>query len=92
MTRIKYYNSIDQAQSVPSAIRDKACRVAVRYRFRANDYYLSLIDWSNPNDPIRRIVIPHENELEPWGQLDASDEGGMQSISDSRPTRTIAFW
>lgn len=74
MTRIKYYNNLDQARCVPSAVRDNAHPVTDRYRFRANDYYLSLIDWSNPNDPIRRIVMPHESELDAWGQLDPSDE------------------
>lgn len=48
--------------------------VADKYGFRANDYYLSLIDWEDPDDPIRRIIIPHEDELIQWGCLDASNE------------------
>jgi len=42
--------------------------------FRTNDYYNSLINWSDPDDPIRRIVIPDAGELENWGRLDASNE------------------
>lgn len=41
-----------------------------------NDYYLSLINWDDPNDPIRHIVIPIIEELEEWGRLDPSDEKG----------------
>ena len=49
-------------------------KVADRFAFRVNDYYLSLIDWDDPNDPISHIVIPDVAELEEWGRLDPSDE------------------
>ncbi len=45
-----------------------------RFPFRTNDYYLSLIDWNDPEDPIRRVIIPDMQELDDWGQLDPSDE------------------
>ncbi|MGB4442003.1 MAG: KamA family radical SAM protein [Coriobacteriia bacterium] len=48
--------------------------VTNRFPFRANDYYLQLIDWDDPDDPIRRLVIPDASELEDFGSLDASDE------------------
>jgi lysine 2,3-aminomutase len=48
--------------------------VADRFPFRANDYYLGLVDWDDPDDPIRRLVIPQRGELNEWGSLDASDE------------------
>jgi len=35
---------------------------------------LSLIDWNDPDDPIRQIVIPHLQELDEWGRLDPSSE------------------
>lgn len=48
--------------------------VAERYVFRANEYYLSLIDWSDPDDPIRHLIVPKKEELNDWGKLDASNE------------------
>ena len=48
--------------------------VTARFAFRANDYYLSLIDWDDPADPIRRLIIPHPDELEGRGRLDPSNE------------------
>ena len=48
--------------------------VADKFSFRCSDYYLSLIDWDDPADPIRRIVVPHVQELDEWGRLDPSDE------------------
>jgi len=48
--------------------------VTDKFVFRLNDYYLQLIDWSNPADPLRKIVIPSHEELEEYGRWDASDE------------------
>ena len=48
--------------------------VAEKFVFRANDYYLNLIDWDDPADPIRQLVIPRVDELDEWGTLDASNE------------------
>jgi len=49
-------------------------KVTEKFAFRANDYYLSLINWDDPDDPIRTIVLPHVQELDEWGRLDPSDE------------------
>jgi len=38
---------------------------------------LNLIDWEDPDDPIRRIVVPCEEELSDWGELDASNEDAI---------------
>ena len=51
--------------------------VTDRYAFRANKYYLNLINWDDPDDPIRRLIIPCEEELEQWGELDACDESSI---------------
>ena len=48
--------------------------VSEKYVFRVNDYYLGLIDWNDPDDPIRQLIIPREEELIEWGRLDASNE------------------
>ena len=38
-------------------------------------YYLSLIDWSDTDDPIRRMSIPTFLETDMSGEFDTSDEG-----------------
>ncbi len=73
-SRARYVFTLDKLSHLPEMERIKLEEVIRRYAFRANDYYLSLIDWSDPHDPIRRLVIPHERELQEWGQLDASKE------------------
>lgn len=49
-------------------------RVTEKYPFRANGYYLGLIDWDDPDDPIRRLIIPNVAELNGWSDLDPSNE------------------
>ncbi|MFV1963854.1 MAG: KamA family radical SAM protein [Pirellulaceae bacterium] len=72
--RVKYVRSISQVKGVPDDVRATLEEVSQRYVFRANDYYLGLIDWSDPSDPIRQLIIPRADELNDWGVLDASNE------------------
>jgi len=70
----RYITRIDQIPQLSGPKRSSLARVTDEFVFRANDYYLSLIDWDDPNDPIRRLVVPDERELDTWGRLDASNE------------------
>jgi len=74
MKRPGYITRLDQVPQLSSAEREHLSPVVERYAFRANTYYLGLIDWRDPDDPIRKIAIPSEAELDDWGRLDASDE------------------
>jgi len=72
--QVRYIRDLDEIPNLRPEERAKLKRVAERYAFRANDYYLSLINWQDPADPIRRIIVPREDELNDWGRLDASNE------------------
>ncbi|NQS97437.1 MAG: KamA family radical SAM protein [candidate division Zixibacteria bacterium] len=74
MHKIKYIRNINKLPQLSQQERDQLAEVTARYAFRANEYYLSLIDWDNPADPIRRIIIPSIDELDAWGDLDISNE------------------
>ncbi len=74
MRKIKYYHNIGDIEQLTQSERDTLRQVTERFAFRANDYYLSLIDWDDPACPIRRLIIPHTDELEGWGRLDPSNE------------------
>lgn len=75
--RVQYITDLSQVPEIPEEERKRLESVAGRYAFRVNDYYLSLIDWDDPNDPIRQLVIPQTGELEEWGILDASSESAV---------------
>lgn len=72
--RPQYIRKLDQIEQLTQKEREDLTPVAEQYVFRANSYYLNLIDWDDPNDPIRNLVIPNQREAEDWGELDASNE------------------
>jgi len=72
--KVKYITKIEQLKQLSEQERAELKEVTGKFDFRVNDYYLSLIDWNIPDDPIRHIVIPDRRELEEWGRLDPSDE------------------
>jgi len=74
MDKPKYITNIDQIKEIPAGERQILKNVAEKFMFRTNDYYQKLINWDDPDDPIRKIVIPNQSELTTWGRLDASDE------------------
>ncbi|HEU5376742.1 MAG TPA: KamA family radical SAM protein [Ktedonobacteraceae bacterium] len=44
------------------------------FEFRISRYYADLIDWTDPDDPLRQIVLPHSSEIESDLDIDASRE------------------
>lgn len=76
-TRVTYVRDLDKLENIPEDVRADLKKVSEKYVFRANDYYLGLIDWSDPDDPIRQLVIPRIEELNDWGRLDASNEASV---------------
>jgi len=71
---IKYITKIEQLEKLSEQEKTEVGKVTDEFAFRSNNYYLSLINWDDPDDPIRQIIIPHAQELEQWGRLDPSDE------------------
>jgi len=72
--RPRYLTGIEQVEQLSDREKSALGEVVGQFAFRCNDYYLSLIDWNDPDDPIRRIIIPDPRELDGWGRLDPSDE------------------
>ncbi|WP_204555379.1 KamA family radical SAM protein [Bacillus ectoiniformans] len=74
MVQPKYMMKIDQVTQLSEEERDVLKPITEKYVFRVNDYYLNLIDWNDPEDPLRKLVIPNTGELSEYGRWDASDE------------------
>ena len=77
MMNQKYLSTIselDNLVGLTSKERDAMETVSDSFPFRSNEYYLSLIDWKDGHDPLRRIVIPDTSELSGGGCLDPSCE------------------
>ncbi len=74
MSKPKYVVNINNVNGLSDQEKKGLKKVVDKYAFRANDYYLGLINWNDPKDPIRRLVVPTMDELDEWGELDASME------------------
>lgn len=73
----EWMTRIDQIPKVSNLRRDdreKLESVIRKYPMRVTDYYSSLIDWENPEDPIRKLSLPSLNEVDETGELDTSGE------------------
>jgi lysine 2,3-aminomutase len=53
---------------------EKLKQVVQIHPMRISPYYLSLIDWTDPDDPIRKMAIPSLEELDLDGFYDTSGE------------------
>ncbi len=71
----KIFSSIDELDNlVGLKTKDRSDMeiVTQTFPFRANEYYLSLIDWKDRHDPLRRIVVPDPRELKGGGCKDTA--------------------
>jgi len=69
----KYISSISELDNIVGLApreRENMETVTDLFPFRANDYYLSLINWKDGHDPLRMIVIPDSRELKSGGSTD----------------------
>jgi KamA family protein len=65
---------IENVPGLTAQEKERLKPVAEQFEFRVSTYYANLINWSDPNDPLRRIVLPGENELDSNLEFDPSDE------------------
>ncbi|MBN1168032.1 MAG: KamA family radical SAM protein [Methanospirillaceae archaeon] len=68
ITQIPYFHSLEKRE------QDQLLHVTSQYPFRASKHYLSLINWNNPTDPLKRIIFPDTGECNSYGSQDPSRE------------------
>jgi len=61
--RIKGLDALSKLLQLTSSEKEIYRDVIAQYRYAVTPYYLSLIDWSDPNDPIRKQCIPDPKEI-----------------------------
>ena len=59
----------------------KLRQITNKHPMRITPYYMSLIDWNDPDDPIRKMAIPSINELNLQGSYDTSGEAENTKMS-----------
>jgi KamA family protein len=78
--KVRYLTHLSKLDGLAPEERRRLEPVAERYVFRLNSYYQQLINWDDPADPLRRLVVPMESELNDWGELDASKESSYTPV------------
>jgi KamA family protein len=69
--------SIDQLEDytyIPPKEKAQLQKIIKRHPMRITKYYMSLIDWDDPNDPIKKMAVPSLDELNLAGSYDTSGE------------------
>lgn len=62
--RVKGYHGLKGLLQIPREKEEAFKKLVSRYHFAATPYYLSLINWDAPTDPIRSQCIPSLEEIE----------------------------
>jgi KamA family protein len=71
----KIKTKLKQIKEIPLNTLEELQKIEKLYPFKANEYYLSLINWDDPDDPIKKLIIPDTSEIEDkWKGFDPSDE------------------
>lgn len=80
MEKVRYITRLKNVPEITEQERESLSEVTDKFAFRTNTYYQKLINWDDPDDPIRRLIIPSVGELSSWGRLDASDEENYTKV------------
>jgi len=65
---------LKQYTNLPQDVESQLNKIIHRHPMKITPYYISLIDWDNPNDPIKKMSVPSTNELNLAGSYDTSGE------------------
>jgi lysine 2,3-aminomutase len=60
--------------NLPPKEEKKLEKIVERHPMRITAYYLSLIDWNDPHDPIKKMAVPSLDEFNLQGSYDTSGE------------------
>lgn len=65
---------LEENKYITNEEKESLLHVVKRHPMRIPRYYYDLIDWEDVNDPIRRLSVPSESELDVSGDYDTSGE------------------
>ena len=71
---VKSVDDLDKYAKLNDDEKLSLSKIIDKFPLLVTPYYASLVDWTNPEDPIRKIIIPTENEFSEEGLFDPSNE------------------
>lgn len=60
--------------AISSSLKKELAAITQMHPMNVTPYYASLIDWKDPNDPLRSMAVPSRDELIETGSYDTSGE------------------
>jgi lysine 2,3-aminomutase len=66
---------------IPMEEEKQILQISQKHPMKVSPYYASLIDWNDPNDPIRKMAIPSPDEFILEGVYDTSGEAENTKLS-----------
>ena len=73
-TCIGVFDQVENFAYLSNAERENLRQVTQIHPMRISKYYMSLINWDDPHDPIKKMALPSCEELNPAGFYDTSGE------------------
>jgi lysine 2,3-aminomutase len=71
---VKTVHELDSYVDLSIEEKEQLKKIVEKHPMRVTGYYMSLIDWNDPHDPIRKMAIPSMAELSLEGVYDTSGE------------------
>jgi len=61
--KVQYFRKLGELEQIDPATIAALDPVSAKFTFRTNSYYNSLIDWDDPDDPLKKLIMPDLREL-----------------------------
>jgi len=74
-------NQLEEFTDLLPKEKKKLKEIILRHPMQVTPYYISLIDWKDPDDPIKKMAIPSMEEFNVQGAYDTSGEAENTKMS-----------
>jgi lysine 2,3-aminomutase len=61
--KVQYFRKLGELEQIDPATIAALDPVSAKFTFRTNSYYNSLIDWDDPDDSLKKLIMPDLQEL-----------------------------
>ena len=78
---IKNIDELDKYAHLSSKEKERLSKIIDKFPLLITPYYASIINWNDPKDPIKKIIIPTEDEFSEEGFFDPSNEKSNTVLS-----------
>lgn len=71
---LKTLEDLVDYDNITGKLEQKLKKIIDRHPLKISSFYANLINWDDPDDPLKKMVVPSLQELDPSGSYDTSGE------------------